>query len=250
MAKAALAKALGLDPDLAEAHATMGLLLEQEYQMDEAEKELIKAIKLKPSYATAHQWYSGLLGSRLKWEEACEQIEKALELDPLSPIINHGYGEFCFWSRDYRRAVEIFKRSAEVGSVYASLWMALSHARLGMYEDAMREYSEWMKVRQMPLSVPQEIEYEMTVAYFRGDRDTVRRLLPEFEKRYQDTGNSAYTIAEMYFFLGETDKGFEWVERSLSRGESGLLVIRCDPDLDGVRNDPRYLDLVKRLGLD
>jgi TolB-like protein/Tfp pilus assembly protein PilF len=249
-AKAALAKALGLDPDLAEAHATMGLLLEQEYKTDEAEKELIKAIELKPSYATAHQWYSGLLGSRLKWEEACEQIEKALELDPLSPIINHSYGEFCFWSRDYRRAVEIFKRSAEVGSVYASLWMALSHARLGMHEDAMREYSEWMKVRQIPLSVPQEIEYEMTVAYFRGDRDTVRRLLPEFEKRYQDTGNSAYMVAEMYFFLGETDKGFEWVERSLSRGETGSLVIRCDPDLDGVRNDPRYLDLVKRLGLD
>jgi len=84
-AEALVAKALELDPGLAEAHATRGLMLLQEYSLRQAEGELRKAIELKPSYAMAHMWYFLLLTGRLQWEEALEQIEKTLELDPLSP---------------------------------------------------------------------------------------------------------------------------------------------------------------------
>jgi hypothetical protein len=87
-------------------------------------------------------------------------------------------------------------------------------------------------------------------AYFKGDKETVKRLLPELEAYPKETGAWATDIADFHFFLGEVDKGFEWLERAYSKRERTLLIIQCDWFLDGVRTDPRYLDLLKRLGLD
>jgi hypothetical protein len=91
----------------------------------------------------------------------------------------------------------------------------------------------------------------MFTAYFRGDKEAVKRLLPELESHMQDAiAPDAYGVGCFYFFLGDNDKGFEWLERAYSKREFQLLGIQVDWELDGVRTDPRYLDLVKRLGLD
>jgi hypothetical protein len=87
-------------------------------------------------------------------------------------------------------------------------------------------------------------------AYFEGDKHRVRELLPKVEAHLGQTPFYSYNIAGFHFYLGEVDKGFEWLEKSYSRREDSLLDIKWDWDLDGVRNDPRYLDLLKRLGLD
>jgi hypothetical protein len=82
------------------------------------------------------------------------------------------------------------------------------------------------------------------------DRRTLRRLLPELETHLDETGVPQYEIASFYFHLGENDKGFDWLEKSYSSGEGDLLGLKVDPDLDGIHTDPRYLDLLKKLGLD
>jgi hypothetical protein len=86
-------------------------------------------------------------------------------------------------------------------------------------------------------------------AYFKGDKETVRRLLPELEAYPKEAGAWVTQIADFHFFLGEVDKGFEWLERAYSKRDRILLIIQYDWFLDGVRTDPRYLDLLKRLGL-
>jgi len=86
-------------------------------------------------------------------------------------------------------------------------------------------------------------------ALVRGDKETVRRLLPELEACPEETGASATEISGFHFFLGDVDEGFEWLEQAYSNREEGLLNIQWDCFLDGVRSDPRYLDLLKRLGL-
>jgi TolB-like protein len=249
----AVIKALELDPGLAEAHATRGLLLEQEYKPKPAEEEYKRAIELKPGYSFAHLWYSQLLYCQLRWDEAFEQIEKALELDPLSPRIIFNHGLLFAWKRDYPRALEILKRAAELGDPLAHDWLAVVYGLMQMYDDMKRE----MAVREEILrdSVPLvRVGNEGLVAYLEGDKETLRRLLPQFEAQPHETSWGAMEIALAHFLLGENDEGFKWLERSYSRRESRLLLIKCSPfaakALDNVRTDPRYLDLLKRLGLD
>jgi TolB-like protein/TPR repeat protein len=239
-AKAMVTKALELNPELAEAHTTKGLLSASEYNLRQAEEEYKRAIELKPSYATAHQWYFWVLFYQLRWDEALEQIEKALELDPLSPIINQNHGDFYFSRKDFGKALESYRRAAELGMVGGRGGMASCYGMMKMYDDMRREAATAVELLQStyPLIKTSTDAWE---AYFEGDKDTVRRLLPELQANLQETMSSAYSIACFCFYLGENDKGFEWLERAYDRREDTLLGVKNDWDLDGVRTDPRYL---------
>jgi TolB-like protein len=250
-AKVMVAKALELDPDLAEAHTTRGFILREEYSLRQAEEEFRKAIELKPSYATAHQWYFWVLRSQLRWDEALEQIEKAVELDPLSPIINCNLGDFYLSRRDWRKGLELYRRVTALDPNFVSAHggMAMAYGRLKMYDDMRREGATYLNLLQGQLPFV-GIGVDAMVALLEKDRQTLRRLLPEVEAHLQETGWSAYVIAWFYFCLGENDRGFEWLERSYSTKEDSLLDLKWEIELDGVRTDPRYLDLLKRLGLE
>jgi TolB-like protein len=253
-AKSMVGKALELDPGLAEAHATKGSLLMDEYNLRLAEEEFKRAIELKPSYAMAHSWYFMMLVIQLRWDEALQRIKKALELDPLSPIINFNHGAFYLSKREYSRAIELMRRAAELGFTFGHGLMGYAYGKMKMYDDMRREYATHVELIQSSSSIAR-MAADADIACLEDDRQTVRRLLPELETHYQDAGtqllrSGAVWIAEFHFYLGEIDKGFEWLERSYSRREFFLLEITYDPQLDGVRTDPRYLDLLKRVGLE
>ena len=249
-AKALVTKALELDPELAEAHLIRGVTLSSEYDFGEAEKEFRRAIELKPSYATAHQWYMfEVLAPQRRWDEAQREIEKAVELDPLSQIIAINHGDFYYFKRDYPRSVELYQRALELGSEFAHGRLANLYGWMGRLEDMKREVTADVEFLQGSLP---SINLLMDVgnARFENDRQTVRKLLPEVEAHMREAGTTSVDIAGLYLFLDEKDKGFEWLEHAYDLRESSLCWIAVDPWLDGVRNDPRYLDLVKRLGLD
>jgi len=256
--KSLVAKALEIDPELAEAHTTNASVLASEYNLRQAEKEYKKAIELKPSYATAHHWYQlEILRPQKRWDEALAEIKKAIELDPLSPIIVANLGGYYLNKGEYAKAVEPFRKAAELGLSFAHGHLAFTYGEMGMLDEMRREYAIDVEFAQS--SVPQiRIVDDAKMAYFEGNIDAVRRLLPELEAAFGAVGPRAYShmygfnaqwIAELHFHLGDIDKGFEWLERSYSRRERSLWLITVDRDLDGVRTDPRYLDLVKRLGL-
>jgi TolB-like protein/Flp pilus assembly protein TadD len=249
--KSVLAKALELDPDLAEAHATKGLVLAEEYKPKEAEEEYRKAIQLNPSYSRAHSRYSHLLMAELRWDEAFEQAEKAMELDPLEPGMITNLVHVCYHKRDYGRAFDLVKRVAmlDPSDSGAHFFMTLIYGQMGRHEDARREADAWVELvqRELPFA---RLGGDALVAGGEGDKETLKKRIPEMETHFMEAGFSAYMVASGFFLIGDSDKGFEWAERSYAMREADIMEIKNDQNADGVRTDPRYLDLLKRLGLD
>ena len=251
-AKKEVAIALQLDHDLAEAHATLGLILSDDYDFKGSEREFKRAIELKPSYATAHHWYFRILLRESRWNEALEQIEKAVELDPFSQIISLNLVEYYDSRREYDKALELAKKTVELDPSFGNAHFQLSqiYAKMKRLEDAKREAK--IAVDLIHEVIPNMDERTAAfLAYYGDDEEEVRRLLPGIEASFkQPMGAKATEIAGYHFYLGKADTGFEWLEKSYSRKETELLGINFDPTFDGIRNDPRYQILIKKLGLE
>jgi adenylate cyclase len=248
-ARALVTKALELDPSLAEAHVTLGKVLEGEHDLRHAEEEYRKAIELKPGYATAHHWFFLLLLSQLRLDEALEQIEKALDLDPLSPVINYNYGIFYYARRDYAKAVVLFKRVTVIDPAYAPVRFMLSgvYGKTKMFRE-MREEGE-IGAQLFQGSFPGvRLMVEAFYAKYEDDKQALERLLPELLAHAKEPGEFAITIATCYVHTGNADEAFEWLERAYSGG-ADLTDFKYEPDFDPIRTDPRYVDLLKKLGL-
>ncbi len=250
-AKIMLARALEIEPDLAEAHTTKGLVLMNEYNFAEAEKEFRRAIELKPSYASAHQWYSHLLMALSKPDEAHREIEKAVELDPLSAAINTNLGDYFYLRREYAKSLEITKKSVELNphSPWILFSLAIRYAKMNMRDDARKEGE--LAVQFGRDSIPSmEKQIEVALAYYGGDKQTVRRLLPDLERHFGGPmGPPAVAIAGYHFCIEQKEMGFEWLERSYSMKEALLPMLRENEFFDSVRTDTRFLDIFKRMGL-
>ena len=248
-ARPLVSKALELDPDLAEAHTTKAMVLIGEYDFRRAEEEFNRAIELKPSYATAHQWYMLMvLLPELRWDEALEHIEKAVELDPLAPIMHQNIGFYYFAHRRFAEAEGPFKRAIELG-LDAHGMLAIAYGKVRKFDEMKREFAIATELNRGSYPFI-ELSFAESMAYLEDDRQKARELLPEIEAHLQEAGISAYDLATGYFFIGERDKGFELLEESYAKRESSLRFLTLDWDLDDIREDPRYFDLVKRLGLD
>jgi TolB-like protein len=250
-ADAMVGKALELDPGLSEAHATKGLALMYEYRPLEAEEEFRKAVQLNPNNAAAHRSHSWALMTQLRWDEALKEGERAMELDPLMPAAIHNLVHVCYHRRDYGRALELAKRllSLDPNSPGVHFFLMLIYGEMSMPDEARREadaYVEQYKDRYPLIGKVADI----ALAYTKKDKETVRRLLDECAPRFQETGSGAWEFGVQFFFIGEKDKGFEWLERSYARREPNLMEVKNEQTLNSVRTDPRYLDLLKRLGLD
>ncbi len=177
-AKAMIASALEIDQDLAEAHATKGLVLSHDFNLQEAEKEFRKAIELKPSYATAHQWYYQLLLFELRWDEAITEIERAVELDPLSQIINLNHAFYYYTKRDYAKSLDLYKKAVELNPNFAPSRFELGkvYGRMKMFDDMKRECK--IAVGLVQESYPQVVRYaEAMIAYLEGDHEDRQPLL-------------------------------------------------------------------------
>jgi len=248
-AKAMLVKALELDSSLAEAHATRALVLQIEYQRQQAEDEFKKAIELKPSYATAHMWYSSFLQQDVRDNEAKEQIEKALELDPLSPITNENYGGYFFFTkRDYGKALELYTRAAELGMVSSHGYMAMAYGKLKMFDEMRRESAISTQVDKATFPLA-ELAEQAFFAWMEDDREKLRVLLPQVESGLAETGWNLPLLAMAFIHLNDLDKGFELLEKAYTEKNGFLNELKFNPFYDGIREDPRYFGLLKRVGL-
>jgi adenylate cyclase len=250
-AKAAVAKALRLDPGLAEAHATRAVVLFAEFELRRAEEEFKTAVELKPSYASAHQWYAQLLIARLRWEEALPHIEKAAELDPFSRVISVVHTFLYEAKRDYGTALRLAVRAAELnpkdgGARFELAWL---RGKLKMFKEMEREAE--IGVGLVKDAAPFAGKgREAMVAYLRDDRERVRKVLPELKAHIGETFTVIRFIADLHFYLGEIEEGFKWLGKSFSEKEFDLFYIKSDEFLDDVRTDKRYLRLLDKLGLD
>lgn len=247
--RAAATKALGIDNKLAEAHTSLAFVVfSYDWDWVTAEKEFRQAIALNPNYATAHQWYSELLNDMARDQEALEQAQAALALDPLSLNAIQGLERAHYFARRFDEAIETSRKALELDPSFAIAHLRLgrAYAAKGMYGTAIKEFQEFARLSgDEPLALA-------SIGNARaqsGDRQGAMRSLEELMKLAKRRPVSSMCFALVYEGLGNSDQTLAALERARQERSDFLLVLKVDPLFDGLRSDPRFEDLLRRIGL-
>jgi TolB-like protein/Flp pilus assembly protein TadD len=248
-AKAAALKALEIDDKLAEPHVSLAHV---KYYYDRdwatAEREYKRAIELNPNYPTAHQWYAVYLMSAGRFDEAVAKNRRAQELDPLSLPINMTLGWVLLTARQNDQSVEQLRKTLEMDPNFA-----LAHHRLGMAYEQQRKYeeaiAEFKQVINLTSGKPLGIAALSHAYAMSGQRAEAQKLLAELQEQSKVRFVSPTSVAVIFAALGDKDQAFAWLEKA-DRERDGILVrLKVDSRFDSLRSDPRFADLVRRVGL-
>ena len=249
-AKDAASKALQLDDSLAEAHTSMAyVLFFYDWNWQGAEKEFKRAIELNPKYATAHHWYSLLLSGMGRHDEAIKETRIAQELDPLSLIVNAAAARALTFARKYDEAIAQSQKNMELDRTffYELTTLGISYSSVGKYDQAIQMYQEALK--QAPDNV--DSLGRLGGCYAKaGRRNEAERVL----KQLQEMSSRRYVpqayFAQIYGNLGDLDQAFKWLEKAYDDKNSWLPMLQVDDDMfASLRADPRYNEMVQRVGL-
>jgi len=247
-AKAAALKALALDDNLAEAHASLAQIMAYyDWDFNGAEREFGRAIDLNPNYATAHQWLAETASSLKRHDEALAEIRRALELDPLSLIINRVYGDMLLYARRYDEAIAQYRKTIEMDPNFPTTHNGLGRAYevKGMYDQAVAEYLAFSRPNISPAERLARQEAYTRSGWKAFLQIGVSNLLERSKKGYV----RAYTIASSYSRLGQKDEAFVWLEKAYQDRDYQMTEINVRPELDSLRSDPRFAELVQKVGL-
>jgi eukaryotic-like serine/threonine-protein kinase len=247
---AAAEKALAIDDTLADAHAAIGSASQDLWDWERTEREFKRALEINPNQVIAHQWFGLYLASTGRSQEAISHFKRALELDPLNLTAHTNLAVGYENERQYDLALQQFKQTLEIDPNYASAHSNLSQ----MYWD-VGEYALWLEEWKKGAALADDREElaiadEATRAYAKGGvraaltRDAELRTQLA-QRRYVDSGFIAYDYAA----LGEKDQAFSWLEKAYSEKAGSLGYIKVAKQMDSLRADPRYIDLVKRMSL-
>ncbi|HZE69774.1 MAG TPA: winged helix-turn-helix domain-containing protein [Pyrinomonadaceae bacterium] len=250
-AKAAAIRALELDETLAEAHVSLGRVFAvYDWDWTSAEKEYKRAIELNPSYAIAHQWYGGYLAVMGRTSEAIAEKKRAVELEPLSLIINFELGLAFYYSRDYDRAIEQFQKTLELDQNFPPPhnFLPAAYEQKGMYSEAIAEFK-----KAIPLTAGSESSLSKAglghVYAVTGKKSEARTVLNELKQLSAQEFVPATSVALIYAGLGEKDQAFAWLDKGYEQHAFQLQWIKIEPRWDSLRSDPRFQDLLRRIGL-
>jgi TolB-like protein/Flp pilus assembly protein TadD len=247
-ARAAALKALKLDEHLAEAHASLGRVkLFYDWDWTGAETEFRRAIELKPSLSTAHHWYSICLRDVGRLNEALAEAKRALELDPVSLIINTNLGDTFFYAGQFDRAVEQHRKTIllDAGFAPAHLYLGRALEQKGSIQEAVAEFR---KARSLAEKGPYALGDLARGYALAGRRSDARGLLNELSELSKRGASLEPDIALVYLALGDRDQAFEHLEKAYKE-RSGLNDLKVDPRFGSLHGDPRFQDLLVRLGL-
>jgi eukaryotic-like serine/threonine-protein kinase len=247
-AKEAALKALGLDDKLAEAHASLGQIAAYyDYDFPTAEREYRRAIELNPNYASAHQWLAEHLSAMKRSDEALAEIRRALEIDPLSVIINRMYGDILAAARRYDEAIEQYKKAIELepNLPMTHFFLARAYEAKGMYDQAVAEYT----LASGAGAASKEVMDRVNVYKKHGFKAYVQISLDQLVVQSQERKFAPYVIATFYGRLGQNDEAMAWLEKGYEERDPRMSLISVAWEFDSLRSDPRFKELVRRMGL-
>lgn len=247
LARAAALRALQLDPSLAEAHVSLGLVqMVFDWDWHGAEASFDRAIELNPGLAVAHQHHGYLLSALGRGEEAVAAYRRALDLDPLSVVVGAQLGFAYFMSRRYAEAVEQLKATIAMdpSHYYAHPFLGLVHAVAGPVDQAVAELEEGMRIGKNPQGMAQ-LAYAYAKAGRWGDAEAALR------DAQSDSMNAStlFDVTAVYVAHGESERAFQFLQRSMVEKVELIVFLGVDPRLDPLRSDPRYAEFLRRLGL-
>ncbi|MEZ5428222.1 MAG: winged helix-turn-helix domain-containing protein [Pyrinomonadaceae bacterium] len=249
--KRAIEKALALNPDLADAHAVLGSIRAgYEGNFPEAENEFKRAVELGPASPLVHALYANYLVSPGRFDEALREIERAIEIDPASFSLQIAYGTILYYARRYEEASAHFEGliKEHPNLVYSYFWMWLLCDLRGDEENAYR----WFINYQTQIKAPPETVRLYQDAYQKGGwKEIMRRHIEQDEKNKTPASspNLNYSMACFSARLGRREDAFAYLEKAFQLHSSSINQIKVDPYLDSLHGDPRFDDLVKRVGL-
>ncbi len=247
-AKASALHALELDETVAEAHTSLAAsLFWYDRNFPAAEREFQRAIELNPNYAT-HHWYGvTYLAKMERFDEAIAEVKRALELDPLSVIINADLGNAYVQAHQYDKAIEQLRKSIELDQnfYFARLMLGTAYEMKQLFPEAIAEYKKAYQLSDNPF-VLALMAHAFAAS---GKRDEALKTLEELNSISKKRFVLAYGFAIVYAGLGEKDQAFQWLEKSYQNREGRITRMKVDPLLENLHSDPRFADLVRRVGL-
>ena len=247
--RAAVTRALAINDDLAEAHAARALLLAvHEWRLADAEPAFRRALALDPGDATTHSWYAQYLIATGRRDEALAESRRAIELDPLSLVINTGFGSRLYWARRFDDAIAQCRKTLELDPAYdgARRCLALAYAQRGAHDQAVRELERDGSGSAQTPSALADLGY----VYARAGRSKdAHKVITELTNRFSREYVPPYALALVHAGLGENGRALEWLERAGEERSPPLVFLSVEPAFDGLRGDPRFAALRKKLGL-
>ena len=244
-ARTALVRAIALDEGLAEAHLELAeLLYHIDWNWPAAEKELRRSVELNPSFAQAHAQYSDYLDAMGRFDEGMREFQAVLALDPGHEWVPNTY----YRRRQYDQAIELYQNDIKRGvfGIYAHWDLGHGYEAAGRHDEAVREFAEMMRLLDF-----QEAATEMEQALTKhGYKAAYHEWALGFDRLdAQGVFVPPAFIAFAHGFAGERDIAFGWLERAYKVRDGNLTDLNSDPVWDPLRSDPRFADLVKRVGL-
>jgi serine/threonine protein kinase/tetratricopeptide (TPR) repeat protein len=250
---AAARKALELDPSLSHAHADLGAnYVEKDWDFAGGEAEYRKAFQLDPNDATAHQWYAddfSLIGGRD--QETYAEIDRAHALDPSSLIISTQMGMIRVWTHQFDQGLEVCKKVAAENPEFARVHDCISQAYEGkqMYAEAIAEEKKYAELSKS------KAQTAMAAAMEQGFREggwkaAMRKTAAVLiEQRQNGEVVLASDIASCFAEAGDKEAAFKWLEVGFREHDRGMIALKTAPRLESLRSDPRFVELVKKMGL-
>jgi serine/threonine-protein kinase len=241
--------ALKIDDSLAQAHNALAELKYQyQYDWAGAETEFKKALALNPNVAWIRQAYGWFLMSMGRFDNAAAEMDKARELDPSSLTITAGRGRLFYYSRQYDQAIEQFKNILAVEPNDASAYLSLYtiYEQKHMYAEAVDAYDKFLTLNDFPQNLREEFAESFKVSGWDGF--LLKRL--EALKTVAKTRDlEPHHFAGLYARLGRKDEAFAWLNKAFETRDVSILQFKIEPAYDPIRNDPRYTQLLRRIGL-
>ena len=245
-AKLAVQNALRLDETLPEAHVVLAIIKQHEWDWAGAEREFRRALELNPSLIEAHNRYADYLSIMERHEEALAEIKRAQELDPLQIQLKRREAYLLNIARRYDEALELMQEAikAELPRVVTPRSLAFIYEMKGMYEEAIAQHQKVNSIEGETTGGLCYLGYALAAA---GKKEEVEVILDKLNTTKEYV--SPTELAALYAVLGDNDRAFALLEKAYAAHDLQLQYLKIEPHFDSLRSDPRFQDLVRRVGL-
>jgi tetratricopeptide (TPR) repeat protein len=249
-AKESALKALAVDHTLAEAHASLAhIMMNYYWDWATAEKEFKRSIELKPDYATAHQWYAiHYLTATGQLDEALRQMKRALELEPASLVMNTFMGATLYYAGRYDEAIDQCRRTIEMDPTFAvAHWhLGLAYEQKQFFDAAIEEFQRAVSLSGGSPLMRAALGHAYAASQKRYEANEILGELNELSKQQYV---SPYELAAIHVALGNNEQAFQLLEKAHTEHSFHFVNLNVSPHFQSVRSDPRFQDLVRRIGL-
>ena len=246
-AKEAVGRALALDPQLAEAHTSLGLIrFQYDWDWKGAEAEVQEAVRINPGYAPAHHYFADYLKAMGRFDEALSEIAKARELDPLNLAINTGVGHVLYLSRQYDRAIDQYRNAVSLDPNFTltHIWFGRPYLEKGMYAEAISELETAVRLSGEGTLALAMLGHGLASA---GRNEEAMRVLEKLTERARSRYVPSYWIAVVYNGFRDRENSIAWLTKALEERSSWLVWARVEPRFDWLRGDAGFESIIRTM---